>query len=170
MRYIAVVLATACFSLLADLSTAQTAAADNKLSQSITSHPIPAGPSVYGVFEGRPPCQEIARQVDSPATGECAKVKWRLTLYQDSITKQPLTYQLLGRFLPAEGKWKIMRGMQSDPEAVVYGLELSKPGTYFYMLKGDENVLFVLDGNRAFRVGNADFSYTLNRVELVKHN
>ena len=167
MKYILVLFITAFYSSFVNLSEAQTAGVDNKLSQSITSHPIPKGLSVFGVFEGRPPCQEIARQVDSPATAECTKVKWRLTFYQDSITKQPSNYQLLGRFLPAEGKWKIIRGIKSNPDAEVYQLELAKTGTYFYFLKGDENVLFVLDENKEFRVGNEDFSYTLNRVELV---
>jgi len=46
-------------------------------------------------------------------------------------------------------------------------LETGRPGAYFYLLKGDENVLFILDENKAFRNGNEDFSYTLNRVELV---
>lgn len=155
------------FFLLAFSSNAQTAAVDNKLSKSITFHPIPTGPAVYGIFEGRPPCQEIARQVDSPASSECTKVKWRLTLYYDPITREPTTYQLLGRYLPAEGKWKILRGMPSNPDAIIYQLELSKPGSSFYFLKGDENVLFVLDENKNFRVGNDQFSYTLNRVELV---
>lgn len=167
MKYILVVFVTTFYSLFVNLSEAQTAAVDNKLSQSITSHPIPNGSSVFGIFEGRPPCQQIARQVDSPATAECTKVKWRLTLYQDSIKKQPSNYQLLGRFLPTEGKWKIIRGIKSNPDAEVYQLELAKTGTYFYFLKGDENVLFVLDEKKEFRVGNENFSYTLNRVELV---
>jgi len=154
--------------LFVDKSTAQTAAPDNKLSQSYTyRRPIPKGPSVYGIFEGRPPCREIAKQVDSPATAECTKIKWRLVLYQDSVTKQPSTYQLLGRYLPAEGKWQMIRGTKFDPDAEVYQLTLAKPGTYFYFLKGDENVLFVLDENKELRTGNQDFSYTLNRVELV---
>ena len=167
MKQVLVILITAISFLVMNVSKAQTAAKDNKLSQSITSHPIPSGPAVYGIFEGRPPCQEIARQVDSPSTSACTKVKWRLIFYQDPITKQPTTYQLLGRFLPAEGKWKIIKGIKSNPDAEVYQIQLNKPGTYFYFLKGDENVLFVLDENKEFRVGNEDFSYTLNRVELV---
>ncbi|MBO0948448.1 hypothetical protein [Fibrella forsythiae] len=36
---------------------------------------------------------------------------------------------------------------------------------YVYLLKGDDNVLFILDQTRGFRVGTADLSYTLNRVD-----
>jgi hypothetical protein len=167
MRYVLTILtSTLCLSF-SNVSIAQTAAVDNKLSQSITFRAIPRGASVYGIFEGRPPCQLIAKQVDSFASAECNKVKWQLTLYYDSITKQPTTYQHFRRYLPAEGKWKIIKGMLSNPDATIYQLELAKPGTYFYFLKGDDNVLFVLDENKTFRVGNEDFSYTLNRVELV---
>ena len=66
-----------------------------------------------------------------------------------------------------EGKWAIVKGIKSNSNAEVYELELSTPGSYLYLLKGDDNVLFILDENKEFRVGNEDFSYTLNRVELV---
>jgi len=49
-------------------------------------------------------------------------------------------------------------------------LKLNDTAAYFYLLKGDDNVLFVLDENKELRVGNIDFSYTLNRVELVPGN
>ena len=66
-----------------------------------------------------------------------------------------------------EGKWAIVKGIKSNSNAEVYELELSTLGSYLYLLKGDDNVLFILDENKEFRVGNEDFSYTLNRVELV---
>ena len=53
MKYITVVFVIVCCCLVTDLSTAQTADADNKLSRSITFHPIPTGPSVFGIFQGR---------------------------------------------------------------------------------------------------------------------
>ena len=57
-------------------SSAQTAAIDNKPSKSISYHSIPpSGPTVFGIFEGRPPCQLIAKQVDSPMSEACDKVK-----------------------------------------------------------------------------------------------
>jgi hypothetical protein len=66
-----------------------------------------------------------------------------------------------------EGKWAIIKGIPSNSRAEVYRLELGQPAVYLYLLKGDENLLFILDENKDFRVGNEDFSYTLNRVELV---
>ena len=152
---------------LINSSCAQTAAADNKPSKSVSYHSIPTGPTVFGIFEGRPPCQLIAKQMDSPISTACDKVKWRLILYRDAKTKKATNYELLGRLLPSAGKWRVTRGIPANPEAEVVELELGNTGKYFYLLKGDDNVLFILDEYKSFRVGNDYFSYTLNRVELV---
>jgi hypothetical protein len=181
MKNILIVFVTAFFSLFVTISNAQTAAADNKLSQTITFHPIPKGPSVFGVFEGRFPCPDVARQLKISIDANCAKLKCDLTLYQDSVTFQPTKFALtiVGggdvvnqdggsyRLKLLEGKWAIVKGMKSNPDAEVYQLDFGKLGAYLYLLKGDENVLFILDENKEFRVGNVDFSFTLNRVELV---
>lgn len=175
---------TAFCSLSGKLSTAQTAAVDNKLSQTITFRPIPKGPSVLGVFEGRPPCYGVAKQLKVSISAECIKLKWNLILYQDSVTLQPTTFALIVvgggdvvkqadgssyRLKLIKGKLTISKGIKGNPAADVYGLEFES-GAYLYLLKGDGNVLFVLDENKEFRVGNEDFSYTLNRVELVPGN
>jgi hypothetical protein len=184
MKNSLIVVATACCCLLVNLSKAQTAAADNKLSQSITFGTIPTGPIVLGVFEGRPPCAEIARELKISTPADCIKLKWRLTFYRDPVTLQPTTYTLFlsggGDVIKQadgsshqqkllKGKWTIVKGIKSDPDTEVYRLELDTEA-YLYLLKGDENILFVLDENKEFRIGNEDFSYTLNRVKLVPGN
>jgi hypothetical protein len=181
MKYIPIIISTIFYSLFVHFTAAQTAGADNKPSKSITFRPIPKGPSVFGVFEGRPPCAGMAGQLKLAITPECIKLKCVLTLYRDSITLQPTryTFLILGggdvvnkdgnsyRQKEIAGNWEIVKGTKSDPEAVVYQLELNKPKDHFNILQGDENVLFILDENKEFRVGNENFSYTLNRVELV---
>ena len=61
-----------------------------------------------------------------------------------------------------QGKWHIIQGTPNDPQAIVFQLDLDA-NTFLYLLKGDENVLFILDKNKSFLIGNADHSYTLNR-------
>lgn len=124
--------------------------------------PVPSGPAVLGVFDGRFPCAEIHRDWKLPARAECQKLKWSLVLFQDPATKQPTTY-FLNRGTRT-GKWAIVRGTPTDPEAIVYQLDSDKPDVSVYLLKGDDNVLFVLDQQRNFRVGDAYLSYNLNRV------
>jgi hypothetical protein len=181
MKYILSGFVTAFFSSFVNLSEAQTVAADNKPFQTITFHPIPKGPSVVGVFEGRFPCPGVAIQLKISIDDDCAKLKCDLTLYRDSVTFQPtkFVFTIVGggdvvkqeggsyRLKILEGKWAIVKGIKSNPDAVVVQLDFGKLGAYLYLMKADENVLFILDENKEFRVGNEDFSYTLNRVELV---
>ncbi|MEZ0541324.1 hypothetical protein [Fibrella arboris] len=129
---------------------------------------VPTGPSVLGTFDGRFPCADIARDWKLTVSPDCWKVKWRVTLFQDPVTHQPTTYKLrgiLGTAREREGRWTRVQGSQTDPNAEVYQLDSETPGIYVYLLKGDDNVLFILDQARGFRVGTADLSYTLNRVD-----
>ena len=181
MNYFLITLTTAFSSLPMDFLNAQTAAVNNKLSKTITLRPIPKGPSVLGVFEGRPPCKGLAEQLRIATDADCAKLKCVLIFYRDSLTLEPakFTFSISGggdvvkqegnsyRQKVLEGKWVIVRSIKSNENAEVYRLAFGKPEAYLYLLKGDDNVLFVLDENKEFRVGNQEFSYTLNRVELI---
>jgi hypothetical protein len=130
----------------------------------------PTGPHVFGVFDGRTPCQELARQVKVATSAECIKIKWRLILYQDPATHAPTSYSLEGfvyRKPPRIGKWTILKGSKTDLNALVYQLDPDSPGGFLSFLKGDDNILFVLDRERNLMVGNIYFSYTLNRVDKI---
>jgi hypothetical protein len=165
---------------LAIPAAAQTAAADNIISESITWGAIPAGPAVEGVFQGRTPCL-LAAQWQLPVDTDCEKVKLSLTLYKDPVTDKPTHYKL--QFVGAgdviqqaggnyRGKtislgWSVRKGLPGHPLAIVYCLQTAQPANPFYLLKGDDNVLFILDSKMALLTGNADYSFTLNRVRLV---
>lgn len=123
---------------------------------------------LYGVFDGRTPCQELAQQLHEQTTVECIKIKWRLILYKDSVTGEPSTYNLQGfvfkRDNPQKGNWHIIKGTKTNPLATVY--EITIPGKEpLLRQKGDDNILFFLSHEKELMVGNKDFSYTLNRVE-----
>jgi hypothetical protein len=147
---------------------AQTAAADNEVSESITFNEMPKGSAVYGIFEGRSPCG-ISRQMGADMH-DCDHLKWQLILFRDSITLKPTTFLLTTEMFdrrPMSGKWKIGRGTRNNPKAVVLALSYGKPDQVLYLYKGDENVLFILDEKQEFLAGDKDFSYTLNRVNKV---
>jgi hypothetical protein len=131
-----------------------------------TISPRATGP-VFGVFEGRTPCRGISRGLNLPETPGCLKVKWRVTLNQNPRTSAPTTYKVEGslhRQHAREGTWSIARGTATDSGAVVYRLGPVDAEGALMLLKGDDNVLFFLDGQHRLLIGNADFSYTLNRV------
>jgi hypothetical protein len=147
---------------------AQRIISPNLPSKSFSTTPLATGPSVYGVFEGKSPCQSIARQLNIEVGAECIKLKWGLTLYQDSISHKPTNFKLDGTFFrkkDREGRWHIVHGTTTDSKAIIFQLNLGDPNGFLYLLKGDDNVLFILDKNKNFLVGNAQFSYTLNRVK-----
>jgi hypothetical protein len=128
--------------------------------------PLSTGPTVFGVFEGRSPCQGIARELKIPVRPGCAKVKWRVTLYQDPGTRRPTTYKIdstLHRSGPREGQWTIVRGAEMAPSAVAYRLGPAGTEAALILMKGDDNVLFFMDQNHRPLTAHAEFSYTLNR-------
>jgi hypothetical protein len=181
MNGILVLIVTIAGSLAPTLSEAQTASGDNRPFQAITFRPIPRGPAVWGIFVGRTPCSAIASQFKLDTAVDCGILKFGLILYRDTLTFEPdscaLTIIGAGDIVQAEGgsyrekvlrgKWSITKGTDLVPDEQVYKLALGEPEIYFYLLKGDDNVLFILDENKEPRVGNEYLSYTLNRVQLV---
>lgn len=131
-----------------------------------TISPMATGPAVFGVFEGRTPCQGISRELNLPEDAGCLKAKWRVTLYQNPETRTPTTCKVEGTLYGSrarEGRWSIIRGTETGPNAIVYFLEPTPTDPGLFLLKGDDNVLFFLGQNRKALVGHAEFSYTLNR-------
>ena len=127
---------------------------------------MPAGSSVFAVFDGRTPCDEVALEFTNtePFPG-CLKIKWRLTLYQDSASGEPSRYLFMSTSQYREGSWQIVNGKVDDPHAVVYELQPDGANESFYFLKVDENHLYLMDRTMNLLVGNELFSYTLSRVD-----
>ncbi|MFD2519273.1 hypothetical protein [Emticicia soli] len=146
---------------------AQENGAENAPYVTTSSKPIPAGKNVYGIFEGRCACQELAQVLKKEVSPDCFKTKWGLVLYQNPDTQATTNYVLEGSFYRQairKGTWTISQGSQTDAEAVVFELQADNQQTIF-LLKGDDNVLFFLDQNKNILTGNELFNYTLNRVE-----
>ena len=143
---------------------AQVISTSNQPSQVYPGAGIATGPHVYGVFAGRTPCQEFIKELNLDANPNCIKRKMYIKLYQDPVTGKPTTYETkgMGKW-SGKGKWFILQGTPTDPRATVFQIELDAK-TSLFLLKGDDNVLFILDRNKNFLTGNAKFSYTLNRA------
>ncbi len=124
--------------------------------------PQPTGASVMGVFDGRTPCNPLLLEFTKSSPG-CGKIKWRLTLYQDRNTGAPGTYLYMGTSYFTQGTWTILQGAAADHAAVVYRLDPGHAAPPLFLLKVDENHLFMLDEGLNFLVGNEFFSYTLSR-------
>jgi hypothetical protein len=150
--------------LITGTTTAQILSTANLPSQATSSLARLSGPSVYGVFVGRTPCQELLTDLNMEENAACTKRKMRFVLYQDPVTHEPTNYETqgMGKW-SGKGKWRILQGTPTEPRATVFQLELDA-NTSLYLLKGDDNVLFILDGKKNFLIGNEKYSYTMNRA------
>ena len=144
------------------------------------------------LFTGTTPCSNIIRPLHK-ITAEadciwnechCIMVEWKLTLYTNPVTLKPTSYKLtsINRFsvketnmysqpgtkAESEGKWTIVRGTKTNPDALVYRLNPDKPAISVDMLKLSDNLLHVLDREGRLMIGNEFWSYTLNRARKLK--
>ena len=130
--------------------------------------PLPraSGSTVIGIFGGRSPCTSILRELRITLNDGCQRLKWRVTLFQDSLTRQPTSYRIEGSLhhRGREGALRMIRGTAWDPNAVVYQLDGTASEGPMLLWKGDDNVLFMLDQHKQPLVGTIAFSYTLNRT------
>jgi hypothetical protein len=150
--------------------------------QKEATSPIVAGSSVFGVFEGITPCSRQTRPLPQiPEDTNCEQMIWKFTLFQDSATDAPTTYQLDAAYgvpkqnttglekggtpIATEGKWGIVNGTDTDLNAVVYQLNPEDPQMTVSFLKVGEDILHVLHPDLRLMVGNAGWSYTINRTD-----
>lgn len=118
-------------------------------------------------FEAHVPCT-----IDPVPDPACQRVKLGLVLYRDSATDGPTTYVMsiirVGVGDDREvhrGAWTIETGTALHPHDAVYRLGAAPDHLREFWAVGDDLVL-LLDPDRMPRVGDAGYSFTLNRVPL----
>jgi hypothetical protein len=127
------------------------------------SSATPADSIREGVFEGRTPCAPLATQFTGFPAENCEKIKWEITLYRDAATGEPRSYRYRGTRTSHSGAWSATRGSASNPTATVYELEYGSG--VLLLFAADDNVLLLMDSNRNLMIGDASWSYTLNRTD-----
>ena len=126
---------------------------------SYTISPLSTGPTVYGVFEGRTPCQGVARILARTVAPGCPKLKFRLTLYQNPDNRRPTTFKLEGTLYRSDR----VEGPYTLSDKGVITLEGPNRTTLISLLKVTDDAVMFLDHAGNLLVGNASFSYTLER-------
>ena len=124
--------------------------------------------SAQVVYEGRTPCREIAAEHrEMKVSAACFKLKWKLVLNRDPVTLLPTTFTIRkiidGKAQNVSGKWIIRKGTGTNQGQIMYIIEPDKPGESISFLAADHNVLFFLNKKNQPYIGNADFSFALNR-------
>jgi len=146
---------------------------DKFLPVTMASQFINASLDTVAVFQGRTPCNAALRAIHDISPDGCQVVKCQLILLQDIKTHSPSTFILRTIYVgnsdnniySVTGKWKLMQGTFSDPAAIIYQLDpgSGKLSPSILLLKAADNILFFLDNDTHFLVGNEYCSYTLNR-------
>jgi hypothetical protein len=126
---------------------------------SYTISPLSTGPTVYGVFEGRTPCQAVSRLLARTVAPGCPKLKFRLTLYQNPDDLRPTTFKLEGTLYRSDR----VEGPFTISDKAVITLEGPNRTTLISLLKVSDDAVMFLDQSGNLLVGNASFSYTLER-------
>jgi hypothetical protein len=128
-------------------------------------------PDISAVFEGRTPCDQALLDINGMSMRGCNRVKIQLTLYQNEKTLEPTSFKLASIYVGTGDSVYVTSGRCTviqdgyQRKGTVYHLTVDKTRTSLFLLKGDDNVLFVLDNERRLKVGNKDLSFTLNKVE-----
>src|SRR5688500_9339235 len=134
-------------------------------SEAVTVTRPEADSVAVAVFEGRTPCATIATEFTGFPSQNCEKIKWELTLFRDSQTQRPSAFLYRGTRSSRRGTWTIHRGTVFDANAQVYRLTPTPPGRVLSLLSVDDKVLVLLDADGRVVVGDASWSYVLNRTD-----
>ena len=112
-------------------------------------------------FEGRTPCGIPGLM---PAGTPCYKLKWYLVFYADEKSEVSGTFRVLGTRwrdrLNGNGRWQIIDRVKGQ---TIYRLSDQHGREMIYLSRLAENILAFTDSQGRLLVGDADFSYTLNR-------
>jgi hypothetical protein len=152
----------------------------------ITSAQAPA--SVKEEFVGSTPCDPVARQfLGGLATNApCHYIAWDVTLFKSEKPSDPhkyavtATYWLPGKndtnqleqgaTVKVEGTWEIARGTKSNPNALVYRLHSKNAAKPVSLAQIGQHLLHFMNEEKTLRIGNAGWSYTLNRKGIAPEN
>jgi hypothetical protein len=142
---------------------------------------VPAGSALHARFEGVTPCSGVATPLPQiPAGTRCEQAIWQLDLFQEASSGAPTTYALHGAYgvprqgtpglaagskaITMQGRWSVVSGTRPDPQAVVYRLDGDAGASVSFVMLSP-HLLHLLASDGTPRVGNASWSYTLNRTD-----
>ena len=153
------------------------------ISNSCSQHTSEAK-SIFGVYETNTPCEEdVLNMLHLAPNFKCDMLRWKLTLYKETTSQFPSSFDLActygsgkqgtrgfteeAKTLELNGKCTVGRGTLKDPQAIVYTLVADNINISLTFFRPDQNLLHLLAVDKSLMVGNAGFSYTFNRKDLV---
>lgn len=131
------------------------------------------------MFVGATPCDPVARHLLSiPMDMDCEMIKWKIALQRHPRDQNPTRFTLqytYGMTKPGtqgfandgfsreiNGEWHIEKNTGKVPGADIFVLQ-SQSKTPIRLLRLDNRLLHLLDPEGNLMIGNAGFSYAMNR-------
>src|SRR5687767_418170 len=139
-------------------------------------------------FVGTTPCDIRSREFLGSLTtnSPCHSITWHLRLFEDPKTRRPATYTLVANYgLPGrndpnqiedgptvklEGRWEIDHGHKANPRAAVYRIHGTNVQKSVSLGRVGEHLFHFLNPDKSLMIGNAGWSYTLNRKGVGREN
>ena len=137
-------------------------------------------PSAPVVFVASTPCSSGTKPLPGiPKEAGCELIKWELRLWGESGKDTSGVYVMDciygmpkqgtrgfidgGSRLHREGKWTVIKGIGTNPAAIIYRLDPDSPRVAVSFLRLNDNLLHLLDSHNQLMIGTGAWSYTLNR-------
>lgn len=131
-------------------------------------------------YSGNSPCGNYVRSVlNIPGSADCDRVKWLLTFIRDGDIGTPTSFKLEftfgmqqqsgpgfsegGTSRKIEGKCKMIKGTPGNHAAIIYELDAGQKSLQFIQI--DEAILHLLYRDKNLMIGDAGWSYTLNKIK-----
>ncbi len=136
--------------------------------------------TLSGHYTGSTPCDALIKSIMGiPSASVCEFMKWDMTLSKSSLDTG--SYQLIvhygesqpntngfkggGTRIEASGKYTISRSNASGSGRKIYHLTGTKIQPELALIEMDNNIFHFADTKGNYLLGNAGFSYVLNRIK-----
>jgi hypothetical protein len=133
------------------------------------------------IFIGTTPCDQSVRPMLSiPANSDCEMITWQLSLFKDPNSLAPSGFDLKytygmskagtqgfindGTTVSSQGKWSSLQNTGGLPAQSIIKLHSTEMQPVSFV-KMDKNLVHLLDDEGKLMIGNAGWSYTLNRAK-----
>jgi hypothetical protein len=137
-------------------------------------------PGMMAEFAGSTPCGALPQVFPGiRPSGPCERILWELTLGTNRNSTSPATFTLVvtygmqahgssgfidgGTKFSLEGTWAKTRGTKNNPGADVYELTAKGSKKAISFARVGNDLLHLLNEDKSLMIGDASWSYTLNR-------
>lgn len=132
------------------------------------------------VFVASSPCDNIVVRYffSIPKDPDCEQIRWQISFDADQFIYEAMIHYGMslpntnnlrsgGKQVVKTGNYKVLRGLQGNPNAIVYQLESKDSKAKLRYLKLNDELIHLIGPGDQLAIGNGGWSYTLNNISKV---